>query len=115
MEASRALGIARYFLDRTFDPALMDAFNREAAVMFDDTRDFVQTHFHCAPRNDTPTHESIHHQAGQSSHQGVTGGPHAREPTLFISPAPLPSTSVNSHRAPIDYAHAPRLASEEPD
>ncbi|WP_307797708.1 tryptophan 7-halogenase [Streptomyces laculatispora] len=44
----------RYDDDRTFDPALMDAFNREVAVMFDDTRDFVQTHVHCAPRNDTP-------------------------------------------------------------
>ncbi|MCX5410102.1 tryptophan 7-halogenase (plasmid) [Streptomyces sp. NBC_00335] len=46
--------LVRYFPDRTFRSALVDRFNREIRVMFDDTRDFLQAHFHYAPRNDTP-------------------------------------------------------------
>ncbi|MFE2286489.1 tryptophan halogenase family protein [Streptomyces sp. NPDC059443] len=46
--------LVRHFPDRTFRPALVDRFNREIRVMFDDTRDFLQAHFHYAPRDDTP-------------------------------------------------------------
>ncbi|MEU1350910.1 tryptophan halogenase family protein [Streptomyces sp. NPDC005795] len=46
--------LAEHFPDRTFNPALVDRFNHEVAAIFDDARDFAQTHFHCAPRDDTP-------------------------------------------------------------
>ncbi|MFJ6938963.1 tryptophan halogenase family protein [Streptomyces sp. NPDC101132] len=46
--------LAKHFPDRTFNPALVDRFNNEIEVMFDDTRDFIQAHFYYAPRNDTP-------------------------------------------------------------
>ncbi|OKK14722.1 tryptophan halogenase [Streptomyces sp. CB00455] len=46
--------LVRHFPDLTFQAALVERFNREIRVMFDDTRDFVQAHFHYAPRNDTP-------------------------------------------------------------
>ncbi|MFF0161128.1 tryptophan halogenase family protein [Streptomyces sp. NPDC005263] len=46
--------LAKHFPDRAFNPALTDRFNHEVAVMFDDTRDFIQAHFHGAPRDDTP-------------------------------------------------------------
>ncbi|MEV7231868.1 tryptophan halogenase family protein [Polymorphospora sp. NPDC051019] len=35
------------------DQVLVDRFNREIEVMFDDTRDFLQAHFYCSPRIDT--------------------------------------------------------------
>ncbi|WP_405403355.1 tryptophan halogenase family protein [Streptomyces sp. NBC_01104] len=46
--------LVKHFPDRTFNPALVDVFNREVAVMFDDARDLTQTHYHCTPRDDTP-------------------------------------------------------------
>ncbi|MET9764377.1 tryptophan halogenase family protein [Streptomyces sp. NPDC006372] len=46
--------LVKHFPDKRFDPVLIDQFNREVQVMFDDTRDFVQAHFSFAPRNDTP-------------------------------------------------------------
>lgn len=46
--------LAKHFPDRTFDPVLVDRFNREIATMFDDTRDFIQAHFAISPRVDTP-------------------------------------------------------------
>ncbi|GLV75853.1 tryptophan halogenase family protein [Streptomyces hygroscopicus] len=45
--------LAKHFPDRSFNEALIDGFNREIEVMFDDCRDFVQTHFYFAPRADT--------------------------------------------------------------
>ncbi|MYW67575.1 tryptophan 7-halogenase [Streptomyces sp. SID8379] len=45
--------LAKHFPDRTFNPALRDAFNTEIEEMFDDTRDFIQAHFFYAPRNDS--------------------------------------------------------------
>lgn len=36
-----------------FDQILVDRFNHEIEVMFDDTRDFLQAHFYCSPRIDT--------------------------------------------------------------
>jgi tryptophan 7-halogenase len=46
--------LVRHFPDRSFDPALIDGFNREIADMFDDSRDFVQAHYLATPRQDTP-------------------------------------------------------------
>jgi tryptophan 6-halogenase len=45
--------LVKHFPDRGFDQVLADRFNREIADMFDDTRDFLQAHFYCAPRTDT--------------------------------------------------------------
>jgi hypothetical protein len=45
--------LAKYFPDKRFDPILIDRFNREIEVMFDDSRDFIQAHFSFAPRADT--------------------------------------------------------------
>ncbi|SDJ21415.1 tryptophan halogenase family protein [Nonomuraea jiangxiensis] len=46
--------LVKHFPDKSFDPVLIDRFNREIETMFDDTRDFIQAHFHFAPRDDTP-------------------------------------------------------------
>jgi tryptophan halogenase len=46
--------LAKHFPDKNFDQILIDRFNREIELMFDDTRDFIQAHFRFAPRNDTP-------------------------------------------------------------
>jgi len=45
--------LTKHFPDKRFDPTLIDSFNREIETMFDDTRDFIQTHFYFAPRTDT--------------------------------------------------------------
>lgn len=46
--------LAKHFPDRHFDSRLVDRFNREIELMFDDTRDFIQAHFFISPRLDTP-------------------------------------------------------------
>ncbi|SNQ52009.1 Flavin-dependent tryptophan halogenase RebH [Frankia canadensis] len=46
--------LAKHFPDRNFSQGLIDSFNHEIELMFDDTRDFIQAHFYYAPRNDTP-------------------------------------------------------------
>jgi tryptophan halogenase len=46
--------LVKHFPDKRFDPILIDSFNREIEIMFDDSRDFIQGHFSFAPRNDTP-------------------------------------------------------------
>jgi tryptophan halogenase len=46
--------LVKHFPDKRFDPVLTDQFNREIETMFDDTRDFIQSHFSFAPRDDTP-------------------------------------------------------------
>jgi hypothetical protein len=46
--------LVKHFPDTGFDQALIDDFNHEIAVMFDDTRDFIQAHFFLSPRVDTP-------------------------------------------------------------
>jgi len=45
--------LAKLIPTGNFEPALVDRFNREIEVMFDDTRDFLQAHFYCSPRIDT--------------------------------------------------------------
>jgi tryptophan halogenase len=45
---------AKHFPDKRFDQILIDRFNREIEVMFDDSRDFIQSHFYFSPRVDTP-------------------------------------------------------------
>ncbi|MFE7129396.1 tryptophan halogenase family protein [Streptomyces sp. NPDC057638] len=46
--------LTRHFPDRSYAPALIDRFNAEFRSMFDEARDFLQAHFHHAPREDTP-------------------------------------------------------------
>lgn len=46
--------LVKHFPDKHFDNRLVDGFNREIELMFDDTRDFIQAHFHFSPRLDTP-------------------------------------------------------------
>ncbi|AGC44605.1 thioredoxin reductase [Myxococcus stipitatus DSM 14675] len=46
--------LAKHFPDKGFNPVLMDRFNREVEMMFDDTRDFLQAHFLTSSRDDTP-------------------------------------------------------------
>jgi tryptophan halogenase len=46
--------MAKHFPDKRFDQILIDHFNREIEVMFDDSRDFLQAHFYFSPRVDTP-------------------------------------------------------------
>lgn len=46
--------LVKNFPDRGFDRALIRRFNHEIETMFDDTRDFIQAHFHLSPRTDTP-------------------------------------------------------------
>jgi tryptophan 6-halogenase len=46
--------LAKHFPDKRFDQILIDRFNREIEIMFDDTRDFIQAHFSSSPRTDTP-------------------------------------------------------------
>jgi hypothetical protein len=46
--------LAKHFPDKSFDPVLIDRFNREIETMFDDTRDFIQMHYLATPREDTP-------------------------------------------------------------
>ncbi|WP_338867098.1 tryptophan halogenase family protein [Myxococcus stipitatus] len=46
--------LAKHFPDTTFNPVLVDRFNREIELMFDDSRDFIQAHFLTSSRDDTP-------------------------------------------------------------
>lgn len=46
--------LAKHFPDKGFDQVLVDRFNREIEIMFDDSRDFIQAHFSFSPRDDTP-------------------------------------------------------------
>jgi tryptophan halogenase len=46
--------LVRHFPERTIDPRLVDAFNRQIEMMFDDSRDFIQAHYLATPRRDTP-------------------------------------------------------------
>jgi tryptophan halogenase len=46
--------LAKHFPDKNFDQILIDRFNGEIETMFDDTRDFIQSHFRFSPRVDTP-------------------------------------------------------------
>jgi tryptophan 6-halogenase len=45
--------LAKHFPDKTFNPILIEHFNREVETMFDDTRDFIQMHYLTTPRRDT--------------------------------------------------------------
>ncbi|HEY6802405.1 MAG TPA: tryptophan halogenase family protein [Pyrinomonadaceae bacterium] len=46
--------LVRHFPSKSFEPGLIDGFNREIASMFDDSRDFIQAHYLSSPREDTP-------------------------------------------------------------
>lgn len=46
--------LVKHFPDKTFDPVLINRFNSEIEMMFDDTRDFIQAHYLTASRDDSP-------------------------------------------------------------
>jgi len=46
--------LVKHFPDKSFNPAIIAAFNDEIAGMYDDCRDFVQTHYFTTSRSDTP-------------------------------------------------------------
>jgi tryptophan halogenase len=46
--------LAKHFPTRSFDPVLVNQFNREIEFMFDDCRDFLQAHYFTTTRDDTP-------------------------------------------------------------
>ncbi len=46
--------LAKHFPDKSFNPTLVQRFNEAIEAMFDDTRDFIQTHYLTTPREDTP-------------------------------------------------------------
>jgi tryptophan halogenase len=54
--------LAKHFPDKSFDPVLIDRFNREVEYMFDDTRDFIQMHYLTTPREDTPFWRANKHE-----------------------------------------------------
>lgn len=45
--------LAKHFPTLAFEQTLVDAFNEEISMMYDETRDFLQAHFYFSPRNDT--------------------------------------------------------------
>lgn len=45
--------LAKHFPDKDFNPTLIARFNEEIQGMFDDTRDFIQTHYLTTSRDDT--------------------------------------------------------------
>jgi tryptophan 6-halogenase len=52
--------LAKHFPDRDFDQTLIDRFNTEIELMFDDSRDFIQAHYLASPREDTPFWRANH-------------------------------------------------------
>ena len=45
--------LAKHFPDKSFNPVLIDRFNEEIEGMFDDSRDFIQSHYLITSREDT--------------------------------------------------------------
>lgn len=58
--------LVKHFPDRTFNPVLIDAFNRNIETMFDDSRDFIQAHFLSTERDDTTFWRANKHELKQS-------------------------------------------------
>jgi len=54
--------LAKHFPDKSFDPGLIDSFNREIEVMFDDSRDFIQVHYLTTQREDTAFWRANRHE-----------------------------------------------------
>jgi tryptophan halogenase len=46
--------LVKHFPDKSFNPVLIDRFNQEIGLMFDDTMSFIQAHYYTSPRSDTP-------------------------------------------------------------
>ncbi|MCY8232458.1 tryptophan halogenase family protein [Priestia endophytica] len=46
--------LVKHFPDKDFNPTLIARFNEEIEEMFDDCRDFIQTHYFTTSRDDTP-------------------------------------------------------------
>ncbi len=54
--------LAKHFPDKSFNAGLMNSFNREVEVMFDDSRDFIQVHYLTTQREDTPFWRANKHE-----------------------------------------------------
>jgi tryptophan halogenase len=54
--------LAKHLPDATFNPVLIDRFNREIAAMYDDSLDFLQAHYLTTPREDTPFWRANKHE-----------------------------------------------------
>ena len=46
--------LIEFFPDKTFDPVIIDEFNRAATSEYERIRDFIVLHYHATERNDTP-------------------------------------------------------------
>jgi hypothetical protein len=46
--------LAKHFPDKSFNPTLIARFNEEIETMYDDSRDFIQSHYFTTSRDDTP-------------------------------------------------------------
>lgn len=53
--------LVKHFPDRSFNPVLIEQFNREIAWMYDDCRDFIQVHYLTTAREDTPFWQANKH------------------------------------------------------
>jgi tryptophan 7-halogenase len=54
--------LVKHFPDMSFDQRPIDQFNKEIAYMFDDCRDFVQSHYFTTSRDDTPFWRANRHE-----------------------------------------------------
>ena len=54
--------LVKHFPDKSFEPRLIDRFNDEIVFMFDDSRDFVQTHYFTTSREDTAFWRANRHE-----------------------------------------------------
>lgn len=54
--------LVRHFPDGSFDQKIIDQFNKEIEFMFDDCRDFIQSHYFTTPREDTPFWKANKHE-----------------------------------------------------
>jgi tryptophan halogenase len=54
--------LVKHFPDKGFNPSVVEAFNDEIACMYDDSRDFLQTHYFTTSREDTEFWRANRHE-----------------------------------------------------
>ncbi len=54
--------LVKHFPDKSFNHVIIDRFNQEIELMFDDTIDFIQAHYFASPRDDTPFWKANQHE-----------------------------------------------------
>lgn len=54
--------LAKHFPDKSFNAGLRASFNKEIEVMYDDCRDFIQSHYFTTSRDDTPFWRANKHE-----------------------------------------------------